>query len=69
MNHADPLLRALHDCEARLNAWIQGSPQNAYLFQQNPTEAMRAARLGLDESLLCELKTMIDGIARKVNAA
>ena len=69
MNHSDPLLRALHDCEARLNAWIQGSPQNAYLFQQNPAEAMRAARLGLDEALLCELKMLIPGIARKINAA
>jgi hypothetical protein len=69
MNHADPLLRALHDCEARLNAWIQGSPQNAYLFQQNPAEAMRAARLNLDEDLLSELQTLITGIARKINAA
>jgi hypothetical protein len=30
---------------------------------------MRAAGLDLDEHLLCELKILIDGIARKINAA
>lgn len=69
MNHADPLLKALHECESRLHAWIQGSPSNASLFQQNPAQAIRAAGLDLDEHLLCELKTLIDGIARKINAA
>jgi len=67
--YADPLLRALQDCEARLHAWIQGSPQNASLFQQNPAEALRAAELNLDEDLLRELQTLISGIAQKINAA
>jgi hypothetical protein len=69
MTYADPLLRALQDCEARLHSWIQGSPQNAFLFQQNPAEALRAAELNLDEDLLCELQMLITGIARKINAA
>ena len=69
MTYADPLLRALHECEARLHTWIQGSPKNASLFQQNPAEALRAANLNLDEDLLCELQTMLSGIARKINAA
>jgi hypothetical protein len=37
--------------------------------RKNRREAMRAAGLDLDEHLLCELKTLIDGIARKINAA
>ena len=69
MNHADPLLRALHKCEDRLNAWIQGSPRNAYLFQQNPAQALRAANLELDETLLSELEVLLTGIAQKINAA
>jgi hypothetical protein len=69
MTHADPLLRALQDCEARLHNWIHGSPKNASLFQQNPAEALRAADLKLDEDLLCELETLMSGIAKKLNAA
>ena len=69
MSYADPLLKALHECESRLHAWIQGSPSNASLFQQNPAEALRAADLKLDEDLLCELETLISGIAKKINAA
>ena len=69
MNHADPLLRALHKCEDRLNAWLQGSPRNAFLFQQNPAQALRAANLDLDENLLCELEVLLTGIAQKINAA
>jgi len=69
MTHADPILRALQDCEARLHHWIQGSPKNASLFQQNPAQALRAAGLNLDEDLLCELETLISGIAKKIEAA
>jgi hypothetical protein len=69
MSYADPLLKALHECESRLHAWIQGSPSNASLFQQDPARAMRAAGLDMDEHLLCELQTLIDGIVRKINAA
>ena len=69
MPNADPLLCALHDCEARLHTWLQGSPKNASLFEQNPAEALRAADLNLDEDLLCELQTLLSGIARKLNAA
>jgi hypothetical protein len=69
MNHADPLLRALHNCEDRLNAWLQGSPKNAFLFQQNPAMALRVANLDLDEGLLCELEALLTGIAQKINAA
>lgn len=69
MPNADPLLRALHDCETRLHTWLQGSPKNASLFEQNPAEALRAAELNLDEDLLCELQTLLSGIARKLNAA
>jgi hypothetical protein len=69
MNHADPLLRALHKCEDRLNAWLQGSPRNVFLFQQNPAQALRAANLDLDENLLCELEVLLTGIAQKINAA
>jgi hypothetical protein len=69
MTHADPLLSALKECEARLLNWIQGSPKNASLFQQNPAEALRAADLKLDEDLLCEFEKLISGIAKKINAA
>jgi hypothetical protein len=69
MTHADPLLKALHNCEDRLHAWIQGSPNNASLFAKNPAEAIRAAGLDLDESLLTELETLMQGIAHKINAA
>ena len=69
MSYADPLLKALHECESRLHAWIQGSPKNASLFQQNPAEALRAADLKLDEDLLCEFEKLISGIAKKINAA
>jgi hypothetical protein len=69
MSYADPLLKALNQCESRLHAWIQGSPTNASLFQQNPVQAMRAAGLDLDENLLCELQMLISGIARKINDA
>jgi hypothetical protein len=69
MAYADPLLRALHNCEDRLHAWIQGSPKNATLFAKNPAEAIRAADLDLDESLLTELENLMMGIAHKINAA
>ena len=69
MTYVDPLLTALHDCEDRLNAWIQGSPMNASLFQENPAEALRAANLDLEEDVLCELEALLTGIAQKINAA
>jgi hypothetical protein len=69
MTYADPLIRALHECESRLHAWIQGSPKNASLFQQNPTAAIRAACINFDEGLLSELEILITGIAQKIDAA
>jgi hypothetical protein len=39
------------------------------VFQQNPAEALRAADLKLDEELLCELESLISGIAKKIKAA
>jgi hypothetical protein len=69
MTFADPLLGALHNCEDRLHAWIQGSPKNASLFAKKPAEAIRAAGLDLDESLLTELENLMMGIAHKINAA
>lgn len=67
MTKADPLLLALQNCETRLSKWVHGSETNARLFASDPVAALRAAGLGLEETLLSELESVMTGIADKLN--
>lgn len=52
--------------ETRLQQWIAGSSKNARWFRRDPLAAMRAAGLGIDDELMCELDVIMSGIARKI---
>ena len=62
----DGLLRALFECEERLHDWLETSAQNAVWFAKDPVGAMRAANIGMDESILSELEAVTAGIACKL---
>lgn len=62
----DRLMHELDRVEVRLQQWIASSPQNARWFRRDPIAAMRAAGLGIDDELMCELDLIMSGIARKV---
>jgi hypothetical protein len=66
MKNGDPLLQALFACEARLNAWMNESTMNAELFRRDPLAALRAADLGVNESLLLDLQDTVTGLTRKL---
>lgn len=66
MKNGDPLLQALFACEARLNAWMNESTLNAELFRRDPMAALRAADLGINESLLLDLEDTVTGLTRKL---
>jgi hypothetical protein len=65
----DPLLEELHRYETQLNAWLNSAPANAILFVENPVSALRAANLGIAESVLTEFEEIMNGIAQKLGAA
>lgn len=52
--------------ENRLQQWIAGSSKNARWFRRDPIGAMRAAGLGMDDELMCELDMIMSGIAQKI---
>jgi hypothetical protein len=58
----DLLVQDLFNCEPRLIAWLNESPFNAELFRRDPRTAIRAANLGVDEELLCDLEEIVAGI-------
>lgn len=69
MTKVDPLIQALLDCESRLTDWLNASQVNAEWFRRDPLTAMRAANLGMDEGLLCDMEEMMAKIALKFRAA
>jgi hypothetical protein len=62
----DRLLNELERVEARLQEWIQESPQNSQLFLSDPLAAMKAAGLDIDDEIMLELERVIAEIARKL---
>jgi len=65
----DPLLQELNCHEKDLSTWLNRAPENAILFVQDPVAALRAANLGIAETLLQELEQTMNGIMRKLAAA
>jgi hypothetical protein len=68
MTKVDPLVQALLACESQLTAWLSESEHNVELFRREPLAAIRAANLGIDESLLGELEETVTGITIKLKA-
>jgi hypothetical protein len=62
----DRLMRELGRVELQLQAWMSQSPKNARLFRKDPTAAMRAAGLKIDEDIMAELEELLAGIARRL---
>jgi len=62
----DRLLNELERVEARLQEWIQESPQNAQLFRSDPMAAMKAAGLDIDDEIMLELERVVAEIARRL---
>ncbi len=65
----DRLLEELNRHEAQLNSWLNSAPANAFLFVENPASALRAANLGIAESVLQEFEDTMNSIAQKLGAA
>lgn len=65
----DRLLQELSSHEKDLGVWLNSAPENAILFVQDPVAALRAANLGIAETLLQELEQTMVGIMRKLAAA
>lgn len=63
------LIRELGRFETHLQNWIATSEKNALWFRRDPLAAMRAAGLDIDDELLCELETLMGGIARKLKTS
>lgn len=68
-DNEDHLLRELNLHEDELKAWLNSSSANAGLFIEDPVAALRAARLGIPESLLKELEEAMNALAQKLRAA
>lgn len=62
----DRLLRELAAKEVALRNWIQLSERNTRWFASDPVNAIRAAKLGIDEHVLRELEMITLTIARKL---
>jgi hypothetical protein len=63
--------RLIHELglfENRLQEWIALSHKNASWFRRDPLAAMRAAGLDIDDELMCELETIMGGLARKLKS-
>lgn len=67
-DHDDHLLQELNLHEEQLKAWLNSSPANAILFIADPVAALRAANLGIPESMLQELKETMNALAEKLDA-
>ena len=59
-------MNELERVEARLQEWIQESPQNADLFRSDPMAAMKAAGLDIDDEIMLELERVVAEIARRL---
>lgn len=68
MAKTDRLLDELLRVETQLQEWIKNSESNRQWFNQDPIGAMCAAGLGLEDSILCELKSIAAIIAMKLEA-
>ncbi|HKT49297.1 MAG TPA: hypothetical protein VJV96_03320 [Candidatus Angelobacter sp.] len=62
----DRMLQELKRHERRLNTWLDSSPANVILFIEDPVAALRAANLGISESILGELQETMNGIFQKL---
>ena len=65
----DHLVRELRLHEEQLNEWLNSSPANAILFIEDPVAALRAADLGISESMLQELEETMNALVEKLGAA
>lgn len=65
----DRMLHELNRYESRLNTWLDSSPDNVILFIEDPVAALRAANLGISESILGELQETMNGIVQKLASA
>lgn len=65
----DRLLQELNCHEQDLSTWLNRAPENVILFAQDPVAALRAANLGIAETLLQELEQTMNGIMQKLAAA
>lgn len=68
-HEGDQLLQELNRHEAQLNEWLNRSPENAILFIEDPVTALRAANLGIAESVLREFEDTMNKIVQKLGAA
>lgn len=62
----DRMLEELNRHESRLSIWLNSSPANVMMFVEDPVAALRAANLGIPESVLGELQETMNGIVRKL---
>jgi hypothetical protein len=60
------MLQELNRHESQLNTWLNSSPANVILFIEDPVAALRAANLGIPESILGELQETMNGIVQKL---
>jgi hypothetical protein len=65
----DRMLQELNRHETQLNTWLNSSPTNVILFIEDPVAALRAANLGISETILGELQETMNGIAQKLACA
>lgn len=68
-HNSDRMLQELNRHESRLNTWLDSSPSNVILFIEDPVAALRAANLGISESILGELQETMNGIVQKLASA
>lgn len=66
VHKGDRMLEELDRHESRLNTWLNSSPANAMMFVEDPVAALRAANLGIPESVLGELQETMNGIVQKL---
>ncbi len=62
----DRLLQALNLHERELNQWLNSAPANPIFFLEDPVGALRAADLGISETLLGELQETMNGLLMKL---
>lgn len=68
-HNGDRMLQELNFHESQLNTWLNSSPANVTLFIEDPVAALRAANLGISESVLGELQETMNGIIQKLASA
>ena len=67
--HVEHLLQELSAREDDLLQWIRSSERNTRWFATDPMGAIRAANLGIDEQVLCQLELITLSIAKKLRDA